>query len=208
MSSNIKWEDLHNSQNWGIFPCEHLVREVSKYSKMANKKLTILEIGCGAGSNIALYDEYCQEMIGIDLSKSAISNCENHSKIYKRCQFKFICDDIKKFNFKKLNKFFDIIVDIECLYCLNNIEAKKVIDQSSNLLKKDGHFFSLIFNEETSLSLLRKVEGLSLRNENDILNMFKSFDKLNIEKSTRTYNQQRKLISEYIVKAERFKIKK
>lgn len=75
--------------NEGMFPCEHLVRVLSKYQKKFNKKLNVLELGCGSSSNLSLYNEYCKNFIGIDNSESAISKIKKNSQKFNQCDFKF-----------------------------------------------------------------------------------------------------------------------
>ena len=207
MSWDKQWEDIHQINEWGIFPCEHLVREISRLYKQRKRKLNIIELGCGAGANMQLYNSYCNNFIGIDNSYTALKKCKNISKEFKDCKFTFFQEDITKIDFSQFKLNFDMVVDVECLYCLDNLNAKKVITSVSNYLKKDGKFFSLIFNEETDKKLLRNINGMVLRRDSDIKEIFSCFKKINIEKAIRTFNNRTQLISEFIVTSESFNLK-
>ena len=101
MSWDLQWEDIHQMNEWGIFPCEHLVREISRLYKQRRRKLNIIELGCGAGSNINLYNAYCDNFVGIDNSFTALKKCKNISKELKDCKFSFFQENITKIDFRR-----------------------------------------------------------------------------------------------------------
>ena len=209
MTWDNQWESIHRSNDWGMFPCEFLVRVLAKkYQKKLKKKLNVIELGCGVGANLSLYNEYCQNFIGIDNSEIAISKIEKNAKKFKKCNFNFLKGNVMDINYSNFDFKFDMIVDVECLYCLSNQDAKTVIDNVSKNLSIDGQFFSLMFNEETNLNLLRNIKGMKLRKESDIYEIFNSFKKISLEKTIRTFNQRTSLISEFIIVTEDLKFKK
>lgn len=206
MSWDNQWESIHQSNEWGMFPCEHLVRVLSKYKKKLNKKLNVIELGCGSGANLSLYNECCQNFIGIDNSESAIFKIKKNAQKFNQCNFKFLKGNIMDVNYLNFDFKFDMIVDVECLYCFSNKNAKIVIDKVSKNLSNDGQFFSLMFNKDTNINLLRNIKGMILRKESDIYEIFDSFNKIILEKAIRTYNQRKNLISEFIIVSEDFQI--
>lgn len=203
MSWDRKWNILFETEEWGLFPNEALIREVSKYYKRkGNKQLTALELGCGGGANRMLYEIYCEKFVGIDASDIAIQKFkEKMVRNKSNLNSSLLCEDLYKYDIKDLNCEFDIVVDVECLYCIKQERAKKIVDDSERLLKKGGIFISIMFSNNTNREVLRDVRGVELRSHSDIKSLFSRFEEVKIEKISRTTGNMTKMIEEYVIVA-------
>ena len=53
---NSGWDKIFKDNEWGKYPCEELIRFISRKFHGKNRKIIkILEVGCGAGANIWFY---------------------------------------------------------------------------------------------------------------------------------------------------------
>jgi SAM-dependent methyltransferase len=170
------------------------------------KKITILDYGCGEGSNINhLIKNYNYDGYGVDISSSAIKTC--HKKINKK-KFKLISPEIKK-NDKFFNVKFDLIISIQVLYYLSNTDLKLRLANLNSMLKPGGYvFFTMksiksdyyrFYSDKKNIDGLTKVDLSSdknykkrqkqsiyyhyinfTKNQKDLKNKFKLFKPLNI----------------------------
>ena len=105
---------------------------------LPKKKLTVLDYGCGEGSNINyLIKKYKYDGYGVDISNHAIKICKK--KINKK-KFKLIDSYVDK-NDNFFNIKFDLIISIQTLYYLNNKDLKKRLLSLNNMLKPGGYVF-------------------------------------------------------------------
>ena len=122
------------------YPDESLIRFVSQTlsKKIQKKKIKILEVGCGAGSNLWYLSKKGYSVFGIDSSRKAISLSKKRCK-KEKTKCKIFLMDAKKLQFK--DNFFDMVLDIECLYSNSYEHTKLILNEISRVLKKDGIFF-------------------------------------------------------------------
>jgi 2-polyprenyl-3-methyl-5-hydroxy-6-metoxy-1,4-benzoquinol methylase len=170
------------------------------------KKLTVLDYGCGEGSNINyLIKNYNYDGYGVDISKSAIKNCQK--KINKQ-KFKLISFKSTK-NDKYFNVKFDLIISIQVLYYLSSCDLKLKLASLNSMLKPGGYvFFTMksiksdyykLYSDKKIINSLTKVDLSSdenykkrqkqniyyhyinfTKNEKDLKNKFMIFKPLNI----------------------------
>jgi 2-polyprenyl-3-methyl-5-hydroxy-6-metoxy-1,4-benzoquinol methylase len=170
------------------------------------KKLTVLDYGCGEGSNINyLIKKYNYDGYGVDISRPSITTCRK--KINKK-KFKLISSKIIK-NDKFFDVKFDLIISIQVLYYLNNTDLKLLLANLNSMLKPGGYvFFTMksiksdywrFYSDKKNIDGLAKVDLSSdknyqkrqkgnifyhfinfTKNEKDLKNKFKLFKKLNI----------------------------
>jgi len=200
MNWDPRWDHLFSTTEWGAFPNECLVRSFSPLASRLEKPPVVLELGCGTGANFALYQKYQSIIYGIDASSSALSVCKNKSdpsQSHNRLQL--LQYDLYEFSPSSLNKRFDFVVDIECLYSLSIPRAKKIIDDCANILEPGGSFISVMFSDRTDMSLLRQFNGVSTRTLPEVQYLFGKFTNVSIERTSRTKNSMTALIDEYIV---------
>ena len=141
------------------WPFSDLVSLFNRFNKFKKKKLTVLELGCGAAPNANFFLSKKINYTGIDFSKSIIK--EVKKKYLKNKNTKFYCLDISKpFKF---NKKFDYIVDRGSITHLSDKEVSQCLKNIFQNLKNKGIFFSIdLFS--TSHSIFR--QGISYESSN------------------------------------------
>ena len=136
-----EWDNIFSKNEWGKYPSEHLVRFFKRNFK--KKKLKILEIGSGTGANLWFFCREGHKVYGLDGSKVALKICDNFLKKDK-FNYKLFHSDAKKLPFK--DNFFDLVVDIECLYSNPIMDAIQISNEVFRVLKKGSFFYSLTFS--------------------------------------------------------------
>ena len=102
-----------------------------------NKKLTVLDYGCGEGSNINYFiKNYKYDGYGVDISEPSIKICK---KINKE-RFKIIDSKVNE-NDNFFNTKFDLIISIQVLYYLNKKDLEIRLLSLNNMLKPNGYVF-------------------------------------------------------------------
>ncbi|MCZ6185511.1 class I SAM-dependent methyltransferase [Campylobacter ureolyticus] len=129
-----------------------------------DKKLNILDIGCGGGQNLLnLSNKFKNStLFGIDYSPTSISLSNEICQGIKNRVFLEVLD-VHKMSFSD-NKF-DLITAFETLYFWENLNI--AFNEIKRVLKKDGVF--MIFLEGTTKQTLEKWEnlgeGIKLKNK-------------------------------------------
>ena len=96
-------------------------------SELRNKKLSVLDLGCGPGQLAHLFfDRGYRNYLGVDFSEEAIKKAKNFSTQ------KFIIRDINRLNFVNLN--YDVYLLIEVLEHIDDIYILKKIPFGKKIL--------------------------------------------------------------------------
>ena len=124
-----------------------ILKEITK--KRFNKKISVLDIGCGTGT-ISLYlAKKRNSVTGIDISKKAVKIAkENAKRLQLEKKVIFLNEDIQSFNF---NQKFDLVICSEVLEHLK--DDIKVLKKIRMFMKKDGYL--LISVPSTNAPLYR-----------------------------------------------------
>jgi SAM-dependent methyltransferase len=136
--NNLIWDKLYSKRlHFSIWPWSDLVSACSKYFQF-NKKLKVLEIGCGVGANVPFFLSKNCNYTGVDISKNAI---EFLKREYKSERLNFIhCDYI---NLKATEKF-DLIIDRGSITSGNSYDKIiKIINKINMDLKDNGKFICI-----------------------------------------------------------------
>lgn len=202
MTSNF-WNNVFKNKKWGEYPSEHLVRFVAQnYYRCKNKKkIRILEVGCGAGANIRYLCEQGFDVYGLDYSRVAIKQAQEMLKKNKiNHSASLTCSNISNIPFE--NNFFDLIIDIECLYSLTPENKDLAIKEIYRTLKNKGRgtLFSQIFSDKTTSPILVEKNSIKWINKYKIKNFFPYFDKIHYEIATRTVNNKKYIVEEFLTK--------
>ena len=116
-----------------------------------NKKVSILDLGCGDGMNAAFFSKYFRymEYQGIDISKESINLAQN----FKSRNICFSTYDGKHIPFK--SQTFDIIFLACVLHHVPHIEHFNLLSECSRALKTGGHLY--IFEHNPVNPVTRKL---------------------------------------------------
>ena len=222
-NNKLVWDKIFSKKNWGQYPAEDLIRFIKinfKKSKLNSKK-KLLEIGCATGGNLAFFCKEGFEICGIDSSKIAIKAAKKKlNKEYPNWKGELIVANIEKYNFKKNS--YDIIIDSEVSCCLPLNETIELYKNLSRSLRKNGKIFLRTFSTKCSGYKSGKKVGYNrylpkvaligmgaqrFASSTDIDNILKNnFKILKKEMLTRTINNRKNQISEWIVEAKKINI--
>lgn len=136
-----------------------IIKELKGYIDLnSNKKLSLLEIGCGTGLLASqLYNNGLLKRVkysGVDFSPKAIRKAR--SRNVRNAQF--ICCDFLDY-FENLNKQFDIIISQRSIMAITNpSKQKRLLELITKSKKKSGIciFSEVTYEAYKQLNLLRK----------------------------------------------------
>ncbi|MCF0148134.1 MAG: class I SAM-dependent methyltransferase [Clostridium sp.] len=170
-------DDIANSYNRVSMNYEDIfLKEMHRYNEeMLNeiiiehsngnldRELNILDLACGTGFNSRfLYKSLNKSKFTlVDISKGMLSEAN------KNCNFKadFIEKDMLSFLKECEDNTFNIVI---CAWAIKYQEPKKIIEEVSRVLKKDG-YFAVIVNLKNTLQEVRKIyPSLLLENYVDV----------------------------------------
>ena len=221
MSWDPVWDKIFKERTeWGKYPPEELVRFIAKnyYSVSDRSVMKVLEVGCGPGAGPGWY--IAREgfsYYGIDGSPTAIEKSKQ----------RFIKNDLKgEFVVGFLNQLpwpddmFGCVIDIAALQCNSEKETKSIINEIWRVLKTGGKHFSLtsknacwgdgkgIKIDDTSYKDV--TEGpfammgiIRFATEKSIKELYRDFNKVDLEYSIRSMNNCHNEISNWIVTCEK-----
>lgn len=141
------WNREYHSPNIESFIFRLKPYLLDKFVKK-NKKLTILDFGCGEGANVKYFEKiHGYTAHGVDISKISIRNAKKNYP--KKNKFKIINNRYEE-NENLFNKKFDLIISIQTLYYLNNKDLNERLHAFNNILNKNGLVFFTMMSTENS----------------------------------------------------------
>ena len=212
------WDEIFESNEWGRYPPEELIRFVAKYFYKADKRfeVKILEVGCGTGANIWYLSKEGFDVYGIDGSANGIERSKkrlNEEMLHANLRV----GDIIELPYK--DNFFDCVVDNECIYSNSYADSKKILSEINRVLKNGGKFYSKTFmtgtygdgkgekligekNTYTKIGegALRQDYGIiRFMDENEIPDLYSAFEIESIDYIIRSAKNQSFEVKEWIV---------
>ncbi|MGM0408773.1 MAG: class I SAM-dependent methyltransferase [Thermodesulfobacteriota bacterium] len=109
--------------------------------------MNVLEIGCGTGSFLSMYQKENCSVYGVDLSASMIKEAK------KKLGDKSVLSIGKAEEFNFGDTQFDLIIFSFVLHEMPDKSRKKVINDAKSLLKPDGKILVIDFHPETDKSI-------------------------------------------------------
>lgn len=175
MSFDPAWEAEHASRPWGQWPSEHLVRFVVRnYPKPAS----FLELGCGAGAQVAMLVAAGHTVTGIDGSETALMRAAERMgrEFGVNVAVSWAVQDVTTYQATAAT--FDCVVDVATLQHLSDEDAVAVLDRAYGWLKPGGRFFSLHTAHEADYGLVSGNGAVHVRRagRSEILHLFHRFD--------------------------------
>ena len=222
---NEGWDDLFARKKWGSYPSEDLVRYMLRKYPLAEMRrgTRVLEIGCGTGANLCFLAEEGFSVSAIDGSKVAL---EQASKLLSKKNYsvELLNGDATKLPWE--DNYFDVVVDIECIYSNSFSESKKIIAECQRVMKRPGSFFSKCFASGTSgegsgkrleneintwtdvtAGFFNKGYGIiRFTSELEIRELYSGFDELNWDFVCRTDKNQQIISKEWLIAGEIYQL--
>jgi len=175
----------------------------------------ILDLGCGSGANTWFLAKEGKEVYGIDSSPTAIKLCKKMLKKWG-VSAKLRVGKMTELPYK--NDFFDYVVDVVSLQHLDITEHEKSFKEIHRVLKPSGKFFSFHLGENSVSNKGKKIDNFTIENiaagmplanngptcfltTEKAKELLSNFKDINIEKLTRTYQNQKMVIEYLIIKA-------
>lgn len=116
-------------------------------NKKIGKNAKGLDIGCGTGGNLKLLNEYCPEVIGVDLSKFALKLARE--KLPKQ---NFVYGDANQLSSLFKKESFDLVTIFNVLYHQWILNELNVLKQVFTILKPKGY----LVVTEPAFSILKR----------------------------------------------------
>ena len=139
------WQEIYKQKKHiSLWPWSDLISEFKSLN--INKKINILEIGCGSGANIPFFLKQNCNYHAIDKSSHIINKLKKkYPKLKKNLIISNLLND---FSFKK--KQFDLIFDRAAISHNHIHDIRKIIYKSTNLLQNKGYFIGIDWYSESS----------------------------------------------------------
>lgn len=146
-SFDEEWEYIHSTQEWGMYPTEHVIRFVARnFYKLERKNVKILDFGCGVGAHAWYMAREGFDVYAFDGSASAVD------KARRRLEGEHLPVHLKVADALDISypeNFFDAVVDNVCIYgnLLKNIHS--MYQNVHSILKPEGKLLTTCFGKRT-----------------------------------------------------------
>lgn len=212
------WDSKFQKGKWGRYPPEELVRFMGRNYKEDNReKWKVLEAGCGPGANIWFLHREGYQVFGIDGSPSAIEQARNRIETENFGMNRHDVD-LRVGNFSALpweDNFFDVVVDVFSIYANTSDIIDQTLAEVYRVLKTGGKFFFKVWGKNcTGFGEGEKISENTFNNiprgpcagmgvshffdEEDINRRYIKFEKITLDRLTRTDMHSDSFIEEYI----------
>ena len=213
------WDRVFSENAWGKYPAENLIRFVARnFYRAKRAEVRILEVGCGTGANLWYCSREGFDAYGIDGSAIAIEQAAERMRM-EGCRATLRVGDIV--NLPYAPEMFDAVLDVECVYCNNIQNTRRIFKEISRVLKPKGKFFSRTFSDQQFIGSDYEVLGpneytkikegplagkgfVRLTSVEGAHSLYgESFDLISVDRQDLTLNNRTEVISELIVVAEK-----
>lgn len=210
-----EWENIHQTEEWGKYPSEHLIRFTARnfYGYKNRKDARILEIGCGTGAQIWYLAREGFDVYGVDGSTTAIEGARSRLD-EEGLEASLEVGDVIKLDYP--DNYFDGAVDIECLMGNDWEASQRIITEIQRVLKPGGRFFSQTFTTNTYVGQKREELGnntyrnisdgplarkrlLRLTAEEDIERLYSGFSKISYDAASVSRDERKYISEEWLI---------
>lgn len=177
---NKKWEHISKRDvNLYAKECYEYIR---KKQKEENKQLTLLELGCGEGSDTFFFAKNNIRVTAVDISENVIKNLQTNEGT-KKMNVTFIRQDITNISFPECS--FDIIYAHLSLHYFDDKTTCRIFEKLHNILKETGLLF--VKCKSTKDMLFGKGEMIEKNMFNDEGHVRHFFDKEYMEEKLKLF---------------------
>lgn len=170
MENKKLYETYNNGEHWKNHS-ENYALSFVEFLKSKNKKVKILDVGCGDGRDLRVFEKEKFDSYGIDILKREIDEIKKRDK-----KSKVFVENAEKLSFE--DESFDAVFMINVIHYLKKKEA---LSEVLRILKKDGYFL-IHFNLK-----IRRTDGTMdyEEDEENILGLLNGFNIVRKEYFTR-----------------------
>ena len=215
---NAGWEGIFQKSDWGQYPGEDVIRFFSRSfpNRLGRRNIKVLEIGCGTGSNIWFLAREGFDVFGLDGSQTAIL------KTREKLDREQLSAELKVGDVVDLcynDNFFDVVLDVECMYANSLDDTKKIVSEVLRVLKPSGRFYSRTFMDWMSgvesgtvveshrNTFLNMPEGplrddygiIRLTSESEIPILYAGFNQIDVDFQKRSIGNQKHFLGEWMI---------
>jgi len=126
------YQNFANKYDKYVEPFNSVVRQIAMSMFPPQKGMVVLDVGCGTGTNLSLYQRAGCKVFGIDLSLSMLEV----ARIKLSTRANLIQGDASEMPYP--NNFFNIIIAFLTLHEMPGYIRAEVMDEMTRILKHDG----------------------------------------------------------------------
>jgi len=123
-----------------IEPSVAVLRKIMFKMYIPKEGMRVLEVGCGTGTNLKLYQQARCEVYGIDLSPSMVKVASN--KLGEQADIKL--GDASQMPYS--DGYFDLVIAMLTLHEMPNSIRPPVMDEMARVMKQDGRLLLVDFH--------------------------------------------------------------
>ncbi len=144
-----RWNEVHESRNWGKYPAEELVRFMSRsYPPAVRQQTRVLDLGCGTGANTWFLSREGFSTFAFDGAYSALPRARELCRKETVPPY-FLQADAGALPFA--DRCFDAVVEIGALASNTSAGIRTILGEIARILKPGGRFFaSVLFTKATT----------------------------------------------------------
>lgn len=180
MDTHSKWEKYYAKTSLDKIPWQKT--QADYFTKVIDagevKPGLALDLGCGVGAKSIYLAKKGFEVVGVDISKTAIKIAKQNAKKAK-VKVKFIVADATNLSFLK-NEKFDFILDWANLHGIPKNKREKYINGIVKHTKKGGILLLRCFGKNRTWKefVIRSMATVYLFSKEDIKNLFSKYFKV------------------------------